>query len=138
MTDTLTKEQRSSCMSRIRGKNTRPEIAVRHILTKLGLRYRLHVNKLPGKPDVVLLRQKIAIFVNGCFWHQHEGCKRRFIPKSNVSFWEDKLTRNINRQKLDISNLQDLGWNVLVIWECETKYEDTLTSSIIDTIGMRK
>jgi len=131
--DTLTLEQRKKCMSRIRYKNTKPEILVRKTLTSLGFRYRLHVKKLPGRPDIVVGRKRLAIFVNGCFWHQHEGCKRSVWPKTNVDYWNKKLENNINKQKRDIAELNRLGWNVGIVWECQTK-DINKTNEVLESI----
>ena len=119
MPDTLTQEQRRRCMSHIRSKNTKPEILVRHELFRRGYRYRINVSKLPGKPDIVLPKYKTVIFINGCFWHGHEGCKHFVLPKSNVECWESKILRNHQRDKETILKLQQLGWKVVIIWECE-------------------
>ena len=128
--DTFTLEQRSRCMSKIRNKNTKPEIAVRKILTKLGYRYRLHLSKLPGKPDISITKKKIAVFVNGCFWHQHSGCKRQTIPKTNIEYWHTKLQRNVDNQKKNIEKLEELGWVVIIIWECEVKNQHLLMDNL--------
>ena len=119
--DTFTPQQRARCMSRIRSKNTKPEVIVRKELSRMGYRYRLHVKKLPGRPDIVVGRKRLAILVNGCFWHQHEGCKRSVWPKTNVDYWNKKLENNMNKQKRDIAELNRLGWNVGIVWECQTK-----------------
>ncbi|MCX4262968.1 MAG: very short patch repair endonuclease [Alistipes sp.] len=119
MPDTLTQEQRRRCMSHIRSKNTKPEILVRHELFRRGYRYRINVSKLPGKPDIVLPKYKTVIFINGCFWHGHEGCKHFVQPKSNVDYWKSKILRNQQRDKETILKLQQLGWKVVIIWECE-------------------
>ena len=119
MPDTLTQEQRRRCMSHIRSKNTKPQIIVRHELFRRGYRYRINVSKLPGKPDNVLPKYKTVIFINGCFWHGHEGCKHFVLPKSNVEYWESKILRNHQRDKETILKLQQLGWKVVIIWECE-------------------
>ena len=108
-------------MSKIRSKNTKPELVVRRVLTELGYRYRLHDRKLPGKPDLVMKKHRLVLFINGCFWHQHEGCKRSVWPKTNVDYWNKKLENNINKQKRDIEELNTLGWNVGIVWECQTK-----------------
>ena len=128
--DTFTKEQRSLCMSKIRSKDTGPEVAVRKILYSFGYQYRLHRKDLPGKPDIVLPKRKIAVFVNGCFWHQHEGCKRKSFPKTNTKYWEYKLNKNISRQKENIKLLEDSGWKVFLIWECEAKNGNLLEGKI--------
>ena len=110
-------------MSKIRSKNTKPEIAVRSKLHKASYRFRLHVKGLPGKPDIVLPKYNTIIFINGCFWHRHKGCKYAYKPKTRVDFWNQKLNRNIKRQDEVIKELRDLGWKVLVIWECEVGNE---------------
>ncbi len=114
--DTISKEKRSVNMSKISSKNTKPEILVRKFFTKKGLRYRVHYN-LPGKPDIVFPSKKIAIFVNGCFWHGH-NCKNAHIPKTNVSFWKNKITKNKKRDMLILRKLKALGWTVKTFWEC--------------------
>lgn len=119
MPDTLTTEQRHRCMSHIRSKNTKPEVLVRKELFRRGYRYRINVSELPGKPDIVLPKYKTAIFVNGCFWHGHEGCKRFVLPKSNREYWESKIFRNQQRDKEIIFKLQQAGWGVIIVWECE-------------------
>ncbi|MBR6060419.1 MAG: very short patch repair endonuclease [Lentisphaeria bacterium] len=119
--DTLTPEQRSATMSKIRSKNTKPEIVVRHHLHALGFRYRLHSSKLPGHPDIVLPKWHTVIFVNGCFWHRHEGCKVATMPKSNVEFWTKKFKRNVARDQKEHADLEAAGWRVIVVWECEIK-----------------
>ncbi|MGO4352586.1 very short patch repair endonuclease [Rhizobium sp. RAF36] len=119
MPDFLTPEQRSARMSRIRSSHTAPELALRRALHALGLRFRLNDNRLPGKPDIVLPRFKTVIFVHGCFWHRHDGCKVASTPKSNAPFWEEKFARNVARDKMNVEKLEDLGWQVLTAWECE-------------------
>ena len=121
MVDHLSLEKRSWNMSRIRSKNTKPELIVRKVLHNSGIRYRLHAKDLPGKPDLSNKSKGFAIFVNGCFWHQHEGCKRANIPKSNKDYWVPKLERNVNRQKDNIQSLHDMGMKAHIIWECEVK-----------------
>lgn len=108
-------------MSRISGADTGPEIAVRKIIHRMGFRCRLHVKKLPGNPDIVLARHKMVIFVNGCFWHGHRGCKRSKRPSSNIEFWNEKISKTIKRDKEAILALKSLGWKVLVVWQCQTK-----------------
>ena len=110
-------------MSHIRSINTKPELLVRQALWNRGFRYRLHVKELPGKPDIVLPKYKTAIFVNGCFWHGHEGCKDFVIPKSNTAFWYQKIMRNKKRDSQDVVALISSGWRVITIWECELKKE---------------
>lgn len=119
--DSLTTEQRSWNMSRIKGKNTRPEIAVRSLLHKDGFRFRLQEARLPGKPDIVLPKFKTAILVHGCFWHRHENCKYCYTPKTRTDFWNNKFNRTIQRDAEQISALLQAGWLPVIIWECEVK-----------------
>ena len=121
MADIMTSEERHNCMSRIRGKATKPELRVRNWLWHHGYRYRLNVNSVPGRPDIVLRRYRTAIFVNGCFWHGHEECRKNSIPKSNTEFWIAKVTRNKERDQRNYKDLHDAGWHVIVIWECQLK-----------------
>lgn len=121
MADVLTPEQRSRCMAAIKGKDTKPEIIVRKYLFSRGLRFRVQVRKLPGTPDIVLPKYKTVIFVNGCFWHGHEGCKYFRLPKSNVDFWKEKIERNVARDTRSETELKALGWRVIRVWECEIK-----------------
>jgi DNA mismatch endonuclease (patch repair protein) len=118
MVDIVSPEKRSRMMSGIRGKNTKPEIITRKILHGAGYRFRLHRKDLPGKPDIVLPRYKVAIFVNGCFWHGHENCHLFRLPKSNTEFWEEKIGGNIRRDRVKQAGIIGAGWRVLVIWEC--------------------
>lgn len=110
-------------MSRIKGKDTKPEEIVRKFLFAQGFRYRKNDKRLPGKPDIVLPKYKTVIFVNGCFWHGHEGCKYFVWPENNKGFWEEKITTNIERDRKKKSELETLGWNVITVWECELKKE---------------
>jgi DNA mismatch endonuclease, patch repair protein len=119
MIDIVDKQTRSRMMSNIRGKNTSPEIKVRRFLHARGLRYRLHVKTLPGKPDLVFPKYHSVVFVHGCFWHRHRGCKYAYTPKSNQEFWNKKFEENILRDKKAIRTLKMDGWRVFVIWECE-------------------
>lgn len=121
MADIKTPEQRSYNMAAIKGKNTKPETIVRKYLFSEGFRYRKNDKRYPGTPDVVLPKYKTMIFVNGCFWHGHEGCKYFVWPKNNEEFWRKKITANIERDRRDFSQLEALGWNVIVIWECQLK-----------------
>ena len=127
MADKLTSSQRSHCMSRIRGKNTKPEILVRKGLHARGFRFRLHNKKLPGCPDIVLPKYGVAIMVNGCFWHGHKGCRYATKPKTSIEFWETKIARNRHRDEVTTAHLEALGWTVITIWECELR-----TSSLLD------
>ena len=117
----MTSEQRSRCMAAIKGKDTKPEMIVRKYLFSRGLRFRVQVRKLPGTPDIVLPKYKTVVFVNGCFWHGHNGCKYFRLPKSNVEFWKEKIERNIERDKESMQALFDLGWKVVRVWECELR-----------------
>ena len=142
MTDTVSKEQRSINMGKIRSKDTIPELIVRRSLFSKGFRYRIHDKKIIGKPDIVLKKYKTVIFVHGCFWHQHKGCKFFRLPKSNQDYWKPKLGRNKERFNEVRNELIIDGWNVEVIWECETKNEElfkqvikNLTDRILKTQG---
>lgn len=128
--DSVTKTKRSEIMSKVRHKDTRPEMVVRRLVHGLGFRYRLHRSDLPGKPDLVFSKKRKIIFVHGCFWHRHEGCKLARMPKSRIDFWQRKLTRNKERDEENILKLQAAGWDVLVVWECETKDIVGLTERI--------
>ena len=120
--DTLKKEERRRTMQAIKGRNTKPEMIVRSYLFSKGLRFRVNVRKLPGTPDIVLKKWKCAIFVNGCFWRGHQGCF--ILPKTNTEFWENKIQRNINRDRKNIIELESMGWRTLVVWECEIRKKD--------------
>lgn len=126
MVDRLTPERRSALMSRVRGKDTSPELRVRRLAHALGFRFRLHRRDLPGRPDLVFPRLRKIIFVHGCFWHRHEGCRKATHSKSRIDYWEEKFTRNVERDRSVQLELAVQGWNVLVIWECETKVPDDL------------
>lgn len=130
MTDILTKAQRSALMSRIRSAHTAPERQVRSLLHSLGLRFRLHTGELPGRPDIVLLRHRTAVFVHGCFWHRHQGCVGATTPKSNRAFWQLKFRRNRARDRRNLAQLKKLGWRTIVVWECELRRPDTLTGRL--------
>lgn len=120
-TDVLTKEQRSWNMSRIRGRDTKPETLLRSLLHRAGYRFRLHVANLPGRPDIVLPKHRVAIFVNGCFWHRHEGCRYATIPSTRREFWQAKFDENVKRDQRNQSRLLTEGWRVITVWECELK-----------------
>ena len=118
--DRISRERRSWNMSRIRGKDTAPERLVRSMLHRMGYRFRLHVSSLPGKPDIVLPKHKTVIFVHGCFWHRHRGCKYAYTPKSRSGFWHKKFSDNVRRDREKQAQLRELGWRVHTVWECET------------------
>lgn len=119
--DSHSKEVRSYNMSQIRSTNSKPEMLVRKYLFAKGLRYRKNVKTLPGKPDIVLKKYKTVVFVNGCFWHGHENCKYFVMPKSNTVYWQEKIHKNIERDTLTYQALTQLGWNVIIVWECDLK-----------------
>ena len=122
--DVHDKMTRSYNMSRIKGKDTKPEILVRKYLFSKGFRYRINDKRLPGTPDIVLPKYKTVIFVNGCFWHGHEECKYFVWPKSNEEFWKKKITDNIKRDNNNYKKLEESGWNIIVVWECEIRHGD--------------
>jgi DNA mismatch endonuclease, patch repair protein len=117
-------------MRSIKGKNTSPELAVRSLMYRMGYRYRIHIKELPGCPDIVFPRRQKVIFVHGCFWHSHRKCKKATIPKSNVSFWTEKLLRNKERDATDRRMLKKLGWQVLTIWQCDLKRPENLQDKL--------
>lgn len=129
MADSLSKEKRSWNMSKIRGKDTAIEVRVRKYLFSKGFRYRKNVKILPGKPDIVLPKYKTVIFVHGCFWHRHKGCKNATTPKTRTDFWNEKFCKNVENDQLHTRQLTEMGWNVLVLWECEIekRFEETMT-----------
>ena len=147
MADVLTSEQRRKCMSRIRSKNTKPEIIIRKFLFAHGFRFRINVKRLPGTPDIVLRKYQTVIFVNGCFWHGHENCKTAHIPKSNVEFWTNKIGKNKKRDEKNKILLKNMGWTVITVWECQLKKDikektlfdlETLLYGIFLKINTRK
>ena len=127
--DRLTSEQRSAHMSRIRGKDTSPEMVVRRVAHAMGYRFRLHRRDLPGSPDVVFPSRRKVIFVHGCFWHGHD-CRKAHMPRTNTAYWAAKIERNRERDAASLHALRELGWGVLVVWECEMKDRRTLGSRI--------
>lgn len=118
-------------MSRVRSKDTKPELLVRSLLHRLGYRFRLHQKKLPGTPDIVLKKHRLAIFVHGCFWHGHEGCPRSKIPATRTAFWKEKIRRNIDRDSVSSARLGEVGFRVLALWECELKDADALAAKLV-------
>lgn len=132
--DTLTPSERSLRMSRVRGKDTGPEIKIRKLLYRLGYRYRLRQKDLPGKPDIVFGKRKKVVFVHGCFWHRHDDseCRLARLPKSRLEFWENKLTANAVRDKRNQEQLRELGWKFLIVWECEIRQSEQLENKLID------
>ena len=130
MTDIYEPRKRSEIMSRIRGGGTKPEIIVRRIAHRLGFRFRLHRKDLPGRPDMVFPRHRAVIMVHGCFWHRHPGCKHASTPKTRESFWKNKLEDNVARDRRNETALRELGWRVMVIWECETRDSETVADRI--------
>lgn len=138
MVDIVSPSKRSQMMSGIRGKGTKPEMRVRQVLHAAGYRFRLHRKDLPGSPDVVLPRHRLAIFVHGCFWHGHQGCKLAKMPSTRTEFWTQKLQGNARRDMAAVTSLQAVGWRVLVVWECflrQTKDDKVLADRLIVAIG---
>lgn len=133
-TDIVSPEKRSEMMSKVRSKDSIAEKKVRSALHAAGYRFRLHRKDLPGTPDIVLPKLKLVIFVHGCFWHRHQGCNKCTTPKSNQSFWDVKFNKNVERDSLSIKKLNLIGWKVIVIWECETKNQETLSSTLVSLI----
>ena len=131
MTDIVDSEKRSEIMSRIRGRDTKPEMIVRRIAHGLGFRLRLHRWDLPGSPDLVFPKHRAVIMVHGCFWHRHPGCKYASTPKTRVGFWERKFAGNVVRDRRNEAELYELGWRVMVIWECETKDRESVAERIV-------
>lgn len=127
---------RSEVMSRVRSRDTSPELAVRSALHRAGVRFRLHRKDLPGKPDIVLSSRRAVIFVHGCFWHQHPGCRRARRPASRTDYWDKKLTRNIERDAKDQAALRAAGWSVIVLWECEIRNAQFLTNAVSEIVAI--
>lgn len=121
MTDVLSKNERSRVMSKIKGQDTEPEMLVSSLVHRMGYRFRLHLRDLPGCPDIVLQKHKKLIFVHGCFWHGHKNCKRAARPSTNTKFWNDKLSKNMARDKRNLTALRQLGWRCLIVWGCQCK-----------------
>ena len=134
----INRSKRSFNMSRIRGKDTKPELVVRKILFKNGYRYRLYSNRVVGKPDIIFEKRKKIIFVHGCFWHRHENCKYSTLPKTNKSFWNRKFDDNVRRDKYVRKQLLEMGYELMVIWECQTKNISDLETELLDFVGQVK
>ena len=134
MTDVFPESKRSWIMRRVREKDTSPELIVRSVTHKLGYRFRLHQKDLPGKPDIVFPGRKKVIFVHGCFWHGHECARGNRIPKTNNSYWKEKIAQNVARDKKHLHDLAILGWQALSVWECQIKDLEALRSSIVSFI----
>lgn len=130
MTSQADKEARSAIMAKVRSKNTKPEIAVRRAIHRAGFRFRLHRSDLPGNPDVVFPRHRLALFVHGCFWHRH-GCKRTTMPATNKEFWSEKFRRTLERDKRALKELEEIGWKTAVIWECQL---ETGINALLETL----
>ena len=135
MVDSLTSEQRHRVMSRIRSRDTKPEMLVRRLLFTEGYRYRLHAGDLPGTPDLVFRSRKVAIFVNGCFWHSHTCPNGTHKPATNADFWEAKRTRTVERDGQALASLADLGWRTVTVWECELRHLDSVAQSLHGALG---
>ncbi len=131
MADVFSATKRSAIMARIKGRDTAPELRVRRLLHSLGFRFRCHRDDLPGKPDIVLSRHRKIVLIHGCFWHCHSGCPRAALPTTNVKFWQKKIRGNQARDQRVRRELRKLGWNVLVIWQCQLKREEILTSRLL-------
>ena len=125
MTDIHSKEVRSFNMSKIKGKNTKPEIVVRKALFSRGFRYRIHDKRLPGSPDIILPKYRTIVFVNGCFWHGHSGCRNFVVPKTRTEWWLNKITTNITNDLKYIEKLESAGWQVITIWECQLRKKNS-------------
>ena len=128
--DTISKSQRSYNMSRIRSRNTKPEIIVRQKLFSKGIRYRIHVKDLPGKPDIVIKKYKVVIEIKGCFWYKHEGCRYSSTPKSNTKYWINKIKKNVERDVINLKKLEEKKFKVFLLWECEIKNTDILNEKL--------
>ena len=127
MTDTVCPKTRSWIMSQVKSKDTKPEIRVRSMLHAMGFRFRLQRKDLPGRPDITLPKYKTVVFVHGCFWHRHPGCKKTTTPATRVQFWQEKFRKNVERDGRNQRDLVQLGWTVIVVWECELRDEGSLT-----------
>ena len=138
MTDHITPAKRSENMRAIRSKDTSPEKRVRSVAHRLGLRFRLHRKDLPGSPDLLFPGKKIALFVHGCFWHRHKNCPRATIPKTNTDYWTGKFARNVERDAGNRKKLEEAGWKVLVIWECQTKNREDVQTFFRENFSIKR
>lgn len=138
MTDPLTPERRSAQMARIRRSDTKPELAVRRLLHRLGYRFNLQLASVPGRPDVAFTKRRIALFVHGCFWHGHEGCPHWRMPKSRTEFWSTKISNNRARDLRLQAGAEAIGWTCLVVWECETENSSALEEKLVSALGPPK
>lgn len=133
MSDVFSKQKRSEIMSKVKGGNTKPELLVRSLLHRMGYRFRIHRSDLPGKPDIVLPKHRKIVMVHGCFWHGHRSCRKgQNRPSSNKRFWDRKIRGNAERDKRNVAELRRLGWNVLTVWECETRNQDRLARKLLN------
>lgn len=133
--DKISAQQRSIVMARVRSKDTQPEIAIRKLLSSLGFHYRIHSKTLPCSPDISNKKRKKAIFIHGCFWHRHPGCKRASFPTTNVEYWEKKFARNVERDRRCLNAYREMGWTVLVIWECELRQKEQMVKKLRDYLA---
>ena len=136
MTDIVDSRRRSELMASVRGRDTAPELAVRRIAHRMGLRFRLHRNDLPGRPDLVFPKHRLAVFVHGCFWHRHVGCRHASTPKTRVAFWTEKFAAKLARDARQEAALRALGWRVLVIWQCESRDEAAVERRLAASIDL--
>ncbi|HVI99626.1 MAG TPA: very short patch repair endonuclease [Sphingomonas sp.] len=127
---------RSEVMSRVRGRDTKPEMRLRRALHAAGVRYRLQARELPGRPDIVFRRARLAIFVHGCFWHRHRGCEHARMPKSRIEFWEAKFAANVKRDTRQVDELEAAGWTVMTLWECETRDQASIDRFVYDVVSL--
>lgn len=138
-TDVHDPQTRSYNMSRIQGRNTKPEVRLRSMLHQAGLRFRIHRADLPGKPDIVLPRYKAVVFVNGCFWHRHEGCPYCTTPKTRLEFWNKKFSDTVKRDRIKREQLEHAGWRVFIVWECELRRDaDGVVAGLIEQIKQKE
>ncbi len=135
MVDSLTAERRSWLMGRVRQQHTKPEVIVRSLAHSLGYRFRLHRRDLPGSPDLVFPKRRKAIFVHGCFWHQHPGCRKATTPKSNEDYWQKKFAQNVERDHKAIAELTRMGWASMIVWECQTSDINALSATLAAFLG---